>query len=109
MILRPTYCHLLLAIIFSSNACGISEEEIELQAKIRLDRRVEELKAEKIKECKQEIYRKAEIIVDSIIREMSINPLNETLYKPTIPERPEFVEVDSNVFISKHSVKPIPK
>jgi len=88
---------------------GLSEEEINAQAKIRYERRIEQLKAEKIKECKQEIDRKAEIIVDSLIQTMSINPLSEKLYKPPIPDRPKFVEVDSTVFNSKHSVKPIPK
>ncbi len=104
------YRAFLLALLLLLVSCGgLTEEEINAQAKERFERRVEELRKEKIKECKQEIARKAEIIVDSIMSALHINPLNETLYKPPIPERPEFVEVDSSVFISKHSVKPIPK
>lgn len=105
-----TYHSFTLALLLLAISCGgLTEEEINTQAKIRFDRRVEHLKAEKIKECKQEIDRKAEIIVDSLIQEMSLNPLQEDLYKPPIPDRPKFVEVDSSVFNSKHSVKPIPK
>lgn len=88
---------------------GLTEAEIEVQAKERFLRRAAQLRIEKMQECKQEIARKAQISVDSMIRSLDINPLNETLYKPPIPERPAFVEVDSSVFISKHSVKPIPK
>ncbi|MFT4566312.1 MAG: hypothetical protein ACI9FN_001267 [Saprospiraceae bacterium] len=95
-------------LLFLVSCGGLSEEEIDTQAKARYEGRVEQLRIEKIKECKIEIDRKADIIADSLIRALHINPL-ETLYKPPIPERPEFVEVDSSVFISKHSVKPIPK
>ncbi len=101
------YSFLLLLCTVVVPSCGLTEEEINTQAKKVFDQRVSQLIAKKQAECKQEAERIAETIVDSIIYELQINPLNDSGYSPPIPKRPEFVPVDSAVFNSKYSVKPI--
>jgi len=69
--------------------------------------KVEELRAKKLLECKSEALRLAEVIADSLVRALQIDPLSDPLYNPEIPDRPQYIPVDTSVFDSKHSVKPI--
>ncbi len=88
-------------------SCGPSQEEINAQIIARYDMQVAQLKDKKSKECHLEALRIAEIIADSIVSGMQINPLDDDQYRPDIPLRPQYVPVDSSVFESKRSVKPI--
>lgn len=99
---------ILVLMVVGHSSCELSDEEIESQAREVYQQKVSALILKKEQECKQEIDRKASMIVDSLLRQMRIHPLNQLPYRPTIPERPEFIEVDSSVLISKHSVKPPP-
>ena len=49
----------------------------------------------------------AELHVDSLISAMFLSPIDDSLYSPPIPEKPAFIEVDTNVFNSESSVKPV--
>ena len=93
--------------MFMISGCDESKEEIQAKVQAHYQTRVAELNAKKRAECRTEALRIAEIIADSIVYSLQINPLSDSLYQPSIPERPKYVPVDSSVFDSKHSVKPI--
>lgn len=95
------------SMIITISSCGLSEEEINMKAEEVFKNRIEKIKKEKMAECRSEAARIAEEIVDSLIYAQQLNPLQENQYNPTIPKRPVFVPVDSAVFNSKESVKPI--
>ena len=88
-------------------SCKPSEEEIQAQVLAQYDIKVAALKTKKHAECQVEALRLAEIIADSIVYNFQINPLSDPLYQPIIPSRPDYIPVDSSVFDSKRSVKPI--
>ena len=73
----------------------------ELQIKIDL------FTDKKMKECRQQAFIEAETHVDSLITELLINPLSDTLYQPDIPMKPEYIPVDNSVFKSQSSVKQV--
>jgi len=87
--------------------CESSEEDIQVQVDTQYNIKVEELRAKKLLECKSEALRLAEVIADSLVRALQIDPLSDPLYNPEIPDRPQYIPVDTSVFDSKHSVKPI--
>ena len=88
-------------------ACKLSKEEKEMLAKAEFERKVSELKAERERVCYKNAFAEAELLADSIVRTLQINPLGDSLYRPEIPQRPDFVPTDSIEVNSKRSVKPI--
>ena len=93
--------------IFSS--CGLSEEEKLELARQECDRKLVAFEKEQRDNCRRAVLGEAERQADSIIISMNIDPLNEELYRPTIPPKPDFVPTDTIKLNSKHSVKPIVK
>ena len=87
--------------------CGPTDEEIENEARAIFHQKVQELRDKHTKECRKEAVRLAEIEVDSILAARAASPLNDSLYRPTVPGKPEFVPLDSAALNSKRSVKPI--
>ena len=90
-------------------SCNISEEEYNRLAQEEYERKAEILRKERREICLKEKLIRAEILADSIIRQLKLNPLKEDQYRPTIPARPDFVKTDSTTVNSKQSVKPILK
>jgi hypothetical protein len=88
-------------------SCGLSDEEFKRLAKEEYDRKVSMLSQEKRNLCYREALIIAEQMADSIIRDMNLNPLQDTLYRPAKPERPSFIKTDTTILISKETVKPI--
>ena len=76
-------------------------------ARVDFERQKAELRNEQFKICENNALIQAEQMADSIIREMRINPLKDSLYQPKAPPKPEYVETDSVILNSKRSVKPI--
>lgn len=72
-----------------------------------LEIKIEQYRSRKMEDCRAEAIKSAEIIVDSIIRTSTFAPIKNQKYNPTIPVKPNYVPVDSSVFKSKNSVKPI--
>jgi len=89
--------------------CGISDEEANLLIQQELQRKVDQLKKERVLICDKERDWRAEALADSIIRELRLNPLKENQYRPVVPPRPDYVPTDSAAVNSKRSVKPILK
>ena len=57
--------------------------------------------------CDRAAEEEAELIADSLISLMQINPLKDSLYRPFVPPKPSFIKTDSTVVNSKQTVKPI--
>ena len=51
-----------------------------------------------IEDCDAAILELAEMSVDSIILELNIDPLKDSLYNPSLPVKPEFIPIDSAIF-----------
>lgn len=90
-----------------SSSCIESKSEIREQALRELDIKIGILKKKKEQECREQAFIEAEIYVDSLIGTMLLSPIDDSLYKPPIPQKPEFIQVDSSVFNSQSSVKPV--
>lgn len=88
-------------------SCGLSEEDMMRLAKLEFENKVKLLEQERSLICNKDADARAEILADSIIRELRINPLKDSLYRPFVPPKPTYVETDSTVVNSKQSVKPI--
>jgi len=88
-------------------SCTISEEERNILIQGEFKRKADILKAERAEVCKKEALWRAEVIADSIIRHLRLNPLKESQYRPPVPERPDYVPTDSTAVNTKRSVKPI--
>lgn len=58
-------------------------------------------------ECRNNIIREAEIIVDSIMFEWNINPLGDDKYKPAIPNKPKFIETDTAILNQNRRILPL--
>ena len=76
-------------------------------AKQEFERKVMDLRTERERVCYKNAFAEAEILSDSIVRTLQINPLGDSLYRPAVPSRPDFVPTDSTEVNSKRSVKPI--
>jgi len=87
--------------------CGIDQEEYDRLAKEEYLRKANELKKERLEICNKDADMRAEVIADSIIRQMAINPLKDEQYRPDVPPRPTYVPTDSAAINSKRSVKPL--
>ncbi len=96
-----------IASIFLWFSCGPSKEELRQQAIAEMNIKIETLKTKKRQECEAQAFMEAEVFVDSIIEAMFLNPINDTLYSPPVPPKPKYVSVDSSVFNSQSSVKPV--
>lgn len=79
-------------------------KELALQ---ELELKIELYKQRKMDDCKAEAIREAEVLVDSIIQASTFTPIKNQNYNPAIPTKPSFIPVDSSVFKSQNSVKPI--
>lgn len=90
-----------------SPGCTESQEEIDRQVMEVYEKRVAEFSSQRLEACRLDALRLAEELADSIILSLSLNPLRDSLYRPVIPARPDFIPVDTAVFDSKRSVKPI--
>lgn len=88
-------------------SCGPSKDDLQQQAIAELNIKIETLKSKKKKECEAQAFLEAEIYVDSIIEAMFLNPINDSLYSPPVPPKPKYIQVDSSVFNSQSSVKPV--
>lgn len=99
------YLVFLVMVIFM--ACGMSEEEMVTLAKTEYERQVKILEIEQSKLCFKSALAIAEDKADSIIYFLRINPLKEDLYRPDVPDKPDFVPTDSLLINSKQTVKPI--
>ena len=89
------------------SSCTESQAEIREQAMRELDIKIEILKKKKDQECRELAFIEAELYVDSVISAMSLYPIDDSLYAPPIPAKPTFIQVDSSVFNSQSSVKPV--
>jgi hypothetical protein len=96
-------CLLLLIVV----SCGDREKMIQELALQELDLKIKTHTHKKQSECGAQAIEEAEMIVDSIIRYSYFSPINKDNYNPTIPPKPAFIPVDSSVFKSENSVKPI--
>ncbi len=76
-------------------------------AKVEVQIKVDQHRKSRTNECRAEALLKAEEIVDSIILTWDLNPIDDTLYRPTIPDKPKYIPVDTSVFKSESSVKPV--
>ena len=88
-------------------SCGPSSQDIRDQAHEELAIKIDLLKKKKKEECEAQAFIEAEMYVDSFIKDMLLNPIGDTLYKPPIPPKPDYISVDSSVFNSQSSVKPV--
>lgn len=88
-------------------SCTESKSQIRAQALQELDIKIEVLKKKKAQECREQAFMEAELHVDSLISAMFLSPIDDSLYSPPIPAKPAFIEVDTNVFNSESSVKPV--
>ena len=95
----------LLLVIFSG--CGLSDEEVLRMATEEFERKSALLRQEQLYFCQKAALAEAEKQADSIISEMRISPLHESLYRPVVPPKPSFISTDSTRLFSKDSVKPI--
>ncbi len=87
--------------------CSMSQEEITRLATEEFKRKELLLKNERSLFCRQKVLEEAERQADSIILQLGINPLSDSLYRPVIPVKPTFVTTDSASINSEQSVKPI--
>lgn len=96
---------MLIAIMLGS--CGISEDEYDRLVKQEYERQVKHFIIEQNKLCDKAAEEEAEIIVDSLISLLQINPLKDSLYRPYVPPKPDYIKTDSTAVNSKQTVKPI--
>ena len=87
--------------------CEMPPEEKLRLAREEFDRKIQRLELERAEICLNEALAIAEAQADSLVQSLQKNPLGDSLYRPEIPTRPEFVPTDSNIVNSKRSVKPI--
>jgi len=90
---------LLLLIVTFIFSCG-KELSVEELIQIEVDRKINTLKMHKLEACRQYIIEEAEIYVDSIMYMKVGNKINDNIFLPERPERPEDslgyeVELDS--------------
>ncbi len=88
-------------------SCGISEEEFDRLVIQEYERKIELFIMEQKLLCDKEADEEAELVVDSLISLLQINPLKDSLYRPFVPPKPDYVKTDSTVVNSKQTVKPI--
>ena len=94
-------------ITFLVCSCGMSTEERDRLIKEEFERKMNVFIAEQTQRCDKAAEEEAEIIADSLISLMHINPLKDSLYRPFVPPKPDYVQTDSTVVNSKQTVKPI--
>jgi len=87
--------------------CGISDAEFKRLAEEEYQRQLGNFVQERALLCNREADLAAEIIADSLISKMHINPLKDSLYRPYVPPKPVYIKTDSAVVNSKQTVKPI--
>lgn len=105
MISNRLYIIIFVAILWTGCQNGQElNKELALQ---ELELKIELYKQRKMEDCKAEAIREAEVIVDSIIQSSTFAPIKNQNYNPAIPTKPSFIPVDSSVFKSQNSVKPI--
>lgn len=88
-------------------SCGISEEEYNQLVIQEYERQMNIFIKEQNQICDREAEIEAEVIADSLISLMQINPLKDSLYRPFVPPKPDYISTDSTVVNSKQTVKPI--
>ena len=88
-------------------SCGITEEEYNQLVIQEYERQMALFVKEQTEVCDRAAEEEAELIADSLISLMKINPLKDSLYRPFVPPKPDFIKTDSTVVNSKQTVKPI--
>lgn len=88
-------------------SCGITEEEYNKLVIQEYERQMALFVKEQTEICDRAAEKEAEVIADSLISLMKINPLKDSLYRPFVPPKPDFIRTDSTVVNSKQTVKPI--
>ena len=89
----------MLVLLFFIVACDV-RQDARKEAVLEEYRRLKsDYEATEREACRSTILSLAETSVDSIILNLEIDPLKDTLYAPTIPDKPSFVPVDSAVFM----------
>ena len=78
-------------------------------AQKELNVKIEQHKKLLMEECRKKALEEAETLVDSIILTWELRPIDDSIYVPKVPEKPKFIPVDSMVFKSQSSVKPVLK
>ena len=98
------YAILMVALLYS---CFNDSDKIRAVARQELEKKINAYRLEKIKECRQLALKTAEDIVDSILFNIDIHPINDSIYKPGLPKKPGFIPVDSSVFDTQKVIVPI--
>jgi len=99
----------IICIAILSLGCGPSQEEIDIIVQTEYDKRVLELKSQERLKCQKEALAVAELVTDSIILSLRLNPIPDTLYNPGKPAKPTFIATDTTLLNIEQSVKPILK
>ena len=94
-------------LILALTGCGLSEDEFKRLATEEFERKAKLFRQDQKNLCLKTALEEAERQADSIISNIQFNPLRDTLYRPIVPPKPDYVPTDSAVLKSQQSVKPI--
>lgn len=100
---------LLITILLCCWACNDPTVENRELAFKELEIKVDFHTNKRLEECRRDAWLDAEEYVDSIVNQLELYLIDNNVYQPTIPQKPNFVPVDSSVFNSKSSVKQVIK
>jgi len=89
------------------HSCESDNDFIREEALKEFELKASAFKKERDLLCRGEALVEAESYVDSIIARMAIQPLAEDQYQPEIPEKPQYLPVDSSVYRPPEKIKPI--